>query len=362
MIEKCYNKPYNKALRDGNLKGLLAKPTIRELVMAESNCTARSKKLQRVKDTATFAEKAKSVHGEIFCYKKVKYENTLTKVCIVCPKHGEFWQKPKKHLEGRGCRYCSSMTPKSVHDFIKEAKHIHKGFYSYDKSNYINSNTKVVITCIKHGDFSQRPDDHLSGQGCRECYRERAGNSHRLTIEEFIARAIKKHKGFYSYERAVYVNAASKVVITCPEHGDFKQTPNQHANKGDGCPKCRPKGWHRSGFVEACNNNQGWGCLYAIECSNGLEFFYKIGITSKDLSLRFSGDSRMPYRYKVLFEIKGKPDFIYNLETKLHRMLKADRYSPSVSFSGETECFTTIKPIDSLLRELSFTGQSQLDS
>lgn len=328
--------------------------------MAKPNCTTRSNKLQRVSSTATFVERAKCVHGERFDYRKVEYENTLTKVCIICPKHGEFWQKPKKHLAGQGCRNCSFPNQKSIHVFIREAREVHKNLYSYNKSNYINGDTKIVITCKKHGDFLQKPVNHLRGNGCKECYRERAGSCRRLTKDEFVARADKRHKGFYSYEKAIYKRSYLKVVITCPEHGDFKQSPTEHINKGSGCPKCRPKGWHRSGFVAACKNNSGLGRLYIIKCFSDNEVFYKIGITSQELKDRFSGDSRMPYEYKVLFDISERPSYVYDIETKLHRMLKGCKYMPSMTFSGQTECFTTIKPIEKLVKELQSTEQLQL--
>jgi len=35
--------------------------------------------------------------------------------------------------------------------------------------NYINTDTKVNITCPHHGDFSQSPTSHLSGSGCPKC-------------------------------------------------------------------------------------------------------------------------------------------------------------------------------------------------
>ena len=31
-------------------------------------------------------------------YRKVNYINSQTKVCIICPEHGEFWQRPNDHL------------------------------------------------------------------------------------------------------------------------------------------------------------------------------------------------------------------------------------------------------------------------
>ena len=58
------------------------------------------------KTTEQFIEEAKKIHGNKFDYSKVEYINARTKVCIICPKHGEFWQTPDSHLRGRGCKKC----------------------------------------------------------------------------------------------------------------------------------------------------------------------------------------------------------------------------------------------------------------
>lgn len=58
--------------------------------------------------TAKFISKAKLVHGNTYDYSKVKYKDYLTKVCIICPIHGEFWQRPTLHLKGHGCKHCNT--------------------------------------------------------------------------------------------------------------------------------------------------------------------------------------------------------------------------------------------------------------
>ena len=41
-------------------------------------------------NTTTFIEKAKTIHGDKYDYSKVEYKSIKEKVCIICPKHGEF--------------------------------------------------------------------------------------------------------------------------------------------------------------------------------------------------------------------------------------------------------------------------------
>jgi len=54
-----------------------------------------------------FIEKARKVHGNKYDYSKIEYENSHSKICIICPEHGEFWQSPNEHLRGSGCWLCS---------------------------------------------------------------------------------------------------------------------------------------------------------------------------------------------------------------------------------------------------------------
>lgn len=59
-------------------------------------------------NTDSFIEKAIKKHGKKFDYSKVEYIDYNTEVCIICPKHGEFWQKPTLHLTRSGCFYCNT--------------------------------------------------------------------------------------------------------------------------------------------------------------------------------------------------------------------------------------------------------------
>lgn len=54
-----------------------------------------------------FIHRAKEIHGDKYDYSKVEYVNSTTKVCIICPIHGEFWQAPVGHTCAKqGCQKC----------------------------------------------------------------------------------------------------------------------------------------------------------------------------------------------------------------------------------------------------------------
>jgi hypothetical protein len=54
-------------------------------------------------------------------------------------------------------------------DFINKAHAVHDRKYNYAKVFYVDTVTKVTIICSEHGEFEQRPAKHLAGHGCAEC-------------------------------------------------------------------------------------------------------------------------------------------------------------------------------------------------
>jgi very-short-patch-repair endonuclease len=64
----------------------------------------------------------------------------------------------------------------SLDTFIKKANIVHDSEFVYDKSVYINQMTKICIVCKKHGDFYQTPNKHLQGQKCPNCITSRGEN------------------------------------------------------------------------------------------------------------------------------------------------------------------------------------------
>ena len=79
-------------------------------------------------DKETFIEKAKKRHGDKYIYSKVEYIDSKTKVCIICPEHGEFWQTPSSHLRGQCCPLCANKKRgRNIHseEWIERAKQVH---------------------------------------------------------------------------------------------------------------------------------------------------------------------------------------------------------------------------------------------
>lgn len=186
--------------------------------------------------TQTFIDKARAIHGSKYDYSNVVYVGLKHNIHIICPDHGEFTQTPNNHIHGKnGCPSCVGLAKHTTSSFITKAHTVHNNKFTYDKSIYTNNKTKVVITCPTHGDFSQTPSDHLMGYGCPKCAR----GKQRWTVDSFVKAAIEIHGDLYTYDKSVYVNTSTKLIITCPKHGDFLQTPNSHVSQGQGCKKCK---------------------------------------------------------------------------------------------------------------------------
>jgi very-short-patch-repair endonuclease/phage FluMu protein Com len=116
-----------------------------------------------------YITKAKKVHGDKFDYSKLNYIALNKPVTITCPIHGEFTQRADGHLK-YGCEKCSvEKQIMTTDEFINKAKLIHGNLYSYDKTSYVSYGINVIITCKKHGDFIQNPNEHIRGSGCPIC-------------------------------------------------------------------------------------------------------------------------------------------------------------------------------------------------
>ncbi len=125
----------------------------------------------------------------------------------------------------------------TLDQFIQRANKVHNNRYNYSASIYVNVATKLKIICCIHGEFMQRPDDHMHGSNCPACADITRRTNSTKTQEEFVNQCKQIHLDRYSYEFTTYRNAKQKIQIMCPTHGIFVQTPNDHLT-GHGCMRC----------------------------------------------------------------------------------------------------------------------------
>lgn len=152
--------------------------------------------------TEDFIKRAKEIHGDKYDYSKVKYVNKRTNVVIICPIHGEFSQNPHNHVQQhQGCPECGKEIAKkregnyknrrkTIDEFKKDLYKIYGDKYEVI-GEYVNNKTKIKIFCHhrntngeEHGIFEAKPNDLLSGHGCKRCVHSKLEDDVELFLQE----------------------------------------------------------------------------------------------------------------------------------------------------------------------------------
>lgn len=63
-------------------------------------------KERKITSIINFFERAKKFHNDKYDYSSTIVKNMISPVKIMCPKHGEFSEQPRRHLQGAGCPVC----------------------------------------------------------------------------------------------------------------------------------------------------------------------------------------------------------------------------------------------------------------
>lgn len=210
-------------------------------------------------------------------------------------------------------KQCTSSTKE---EFIRKAEIVYgKGTYRYDKVNYVNNSTKVLIHCPRCNEyFYQTPGSHLQGHGCNKCSRRKMVQS---TInkrkQEFIRKAVDRFKGIFDYSEIDYINTDTPVKIKDKRTNQyFYQAPSDHLKasmkrlNGDSIGELFIKNW-------LINNNKFFESRKRIKLEKN-EFNIKniipdfiLTIDSKEIWIEYNG--RQHYEYVDYFHGKDKKGF-----------------------------------------------------
>jgi hypothetical protein len=189
-------------------------------------------------NTEIFIEQAIAIHGNKYDYSRVEYKDAHSEVEIICPKeaHGSFWLSPNKHKSSKtGCTYCADKLTTEIFKIKGAAKH--NNFFDYSKVDFKHCSLPVKIICPKHGEYYQRPVHHLFGKGCFSCavakrritideFLDRVYDIHQGKYDYSLVdfRNFSNGRNF-------------KVKIKCEYHGVFEQNVSCHLD-GHGCSLC----------------------------------------------------------------------------------------------------------------------------
>lgn len=259
------------------------------------------------------------------------FSNSRKKVWWKCDKCSYEWktQLISRTRKNRltSCPNCLRKSKmKSQENVIKDFIKIHGNKYDYSKVIYKGNNTNVKIICKKHGEFLQRPANHLNFNNCPKCV-----GGIKNTQKEMIKKFKLFHGDKYDYSKVNYKNAHKHVIIRCPEHGEFSQTPTTHLNAG--CSKCS-----HYGFDE---NKIGYLYIHYLFINDEIDAG-KIGITNypdKRLSQLNMGLKKGIFLTDVMFKGNGTEIKYAEEMTKKKFKKHFHFYSDDVLLDGFTETF-----------------------
>ena len=171
------------------------------------------------------------------------YSGTTKSSTAMCPIHGPFKVKAGTLLRGDGCRKCvgKECGERQTHTrdkFIEMAIKAHGNKYDYSLVEYRGAKFKVAIQCPVHGIFHQIANQHVLGKGCKKCACEKHGKNCRITQDEFLSEARKRHGDRYDLSEVVYQGRTKKIKVICKEHGPFYPQAGNFGYLGSGCPEC----------------------------------------------------------------------------------------------------------------------------
>ena len=169
-----------------------------------------------------FKKLSRIIHNNTYNYDDVDYINYETKVKIICPIHGEFWQTPDNHLHGHGCPHCkASKLENKISKILKENNILHIRQQTFDWLKYKGNlfldfylpEYNIAIECqgLQHYQpieyFGGQQEfknilirDHIKSKLCREhnikllyYSSNKVDNTEAIFITEDLLKEIKKH-------------------------------------------------------------------------------------------------------------------------------------------------------------------------
>lgn len=277
-----------------------------------------------------FIEESKKIWGDgFFDYRDCVYINRNEKV-ILYHNGIKCLQSPIHNLEHHLPIELSDKKKKTVKELIDEFNKVHGNKYIYGNFTYINAKLKnIPFYCPvigkngkPHGWNLTNATNHLAGCGCRLCKSDKLSDLYSSNKDNFIEKARKIHGDYYSYDKVEYIKNNIEITITCPKHGDFKQTPANHL-QGKGCPFCNQSHLENEVKTFLEENNIKYVYQYRIKWLNkqSIDFYlpdYNIGIECQGEQHYkenhfFEDLSKIQNRDKTKFELckKNNMELIY---------------------------------------------------
>lgn len=246
--------------------------------------------------------------GVVYVGQKYKYD-------VRCTKHDHIYtQGGQALIKGViGCKHClkdykSSITKSNKLEFITKFnnKFPSSGF-DFESSDYVASNTKMLVVCGQGHSFYSKPNNLLSGYGCPICYKASIGHTSDSKLSSYLKKFEEVHGGRYLYTKVTDIlGSKTKIDVMCKEHGVFKITPDNHV-QGKGCPLCGNSGYQP----------QKAGTFYILKVTENI---IKFGITNKIERRLAELQKHTMYELSVLYRFDFNDGYVaQNIENLVYQ-------------------------------------------
>ena len=220
-----------------------------------------------------------------------------------------------------------------------------KDRFSFDKTNYIDSYHKIIVTCNKHNiDFLVSPITFIrpshKGNFCPDCQKNK-----KILPEEFIQLVNILHPEL-DCSKTKYVNTRNMVTVTCSLHGDFSIKAKNLINENtiQVCPDCKDTAFN---YVKKYTKNKELGSEEGVFYKLLVTYiplnikFIKIGISSKSTYTRYNNSGYKEFKFEIIEEIIDTNLGVALIEQKYKQDNKSFRfYLPKeITFVGRSECY-----------------------
>lgn len=198
--------------------------------------------------TEIFIERARKVHGDKYGYSKVEYVNVFSKVCIICPTHGEFFQVARQHLKGRGCSECAGCNKWTYETCYEVAKQYQSR--SDFKNNEVGAYTRALKNnWLKNYTWFKRPTTGQNEWDYDKCYEEAQKYSSKTEFQKGSYTAYKKSRENNWIDDYTWLINPAPTTSVWDYDSCYKEAQKYNTRKQfqKGCSsaykKAREKGW-----------------------------------------------------------------------------------------------------------------------
>ena len=198
-----------------------------------------------IKTTEDFIKKAKSIYGDNYDYTKSKYVNAKTKIEIKCKKHNHiFFQLSNNHFLSKfPCRYCNADNKRNLFSSnLKEFKALMIGKYgntlSFNKANYINARTDIILICKKHNIEIKKTPEEFKSSSCNICSKENNDSVRSIEQIKIINNYVSSLGGQLISKK--YINNETNLKFKCKNDHVFFESWSDVKNSMRWCKECYP--------------------------------------------------------------------------------------------------------------------------